>query len=200
MDRASRRRAAELLRRRAVLGVFTLRMALEAGFSRGAVRHRRVTGAWSHVVGTAFVDMEAPALDDVRRRAVGASLCWPSSVVCLRTAALLHGMPVGDDGATHVIVTGGRRPTLGLTPHFFDVPGGHVRRMLSFRVTSPRRTAIDCLAHFSFGEAERLMAWVRTRDILTLDDLSAAVDERAGQPGVTQLRRLLTLTAGGGLS
>ncbi|WP_345038504.1 hypothetical protein [Georgenia daeguensis] len=151
-------------------------------------------------MGTAFVDMEAPALDDVRRRAVGASLCWPSSVVCLRTAALLHGMPVGDDGATHVIVTGGRRPTLGLTPHFFDVPGGHVRRMLSFRVTSPRRTAIDCLAHFSFGEAERLMAWVRTRDILTLDDLSAAVDERAGQPGVTQLRRLLTLTAGGGLS
>jgi very-short-patch-repair endonuclease len=72
--------------------------------------------------------------------------------------------------------------------------------MLSFRITSPRRTALDCLALLPYDEAERLMAWVRTCETLTVDDLSTAVVERAGRPGVRQLRRLLALTAGGALS
>jgi len=200
MDSESTIRASDELRRRAVLGVFTLAMAREAGFTRGATRHRRAAGTWRHVVGTAFVDVTSPELEGIRRRAVGASLCWPSGVVCLRTAALLHGMPVHDDGSTHVVVSGKRRPSAGLVPHFFDLRPGDTRRMLSFRITSRPRTALDCLALLPWHEAERLMAWVRTREILTVRDLSAAVIERAGLTGVKQLRRLLTLTAGGALS
>ncbi|MCK6209828.1 endonuclease domain-containing protein [Georgenia sp. EYE_87] len=131
---------------------------------------------------------------------MGAALTWPDAVLCFRTAALLHGMPVQDDGSAHVVLRGRRQAGRGMAPHYFDVHRRDVRRMLSFRLTSRRRTALDCLALLPYQEAERLMAWVRTREILTVADLVKAVSERSGTPGVRQLRRLLAATRSGALS
>ncbi|WP_448073438.1 DUF559 domain-containing protein [Georgenia yuyongxinii] len=183
-----------------MLSVFTSTMAADAGLTRSVVRGKVARGVWRHVVGAAYVEAR-PArtgLDEVRLRAIGAGLTWPDSVVCLRTAAILHGMPVHDDGLTHVVVPHRRQSRRGLVPHYF--PAGEVRRVLSFRVTEPRSTAVDCLALMPFAEAERLMAWVRTREIVTVQDLSEAVESRHKRPGTNQLRRLLSITADGALS
>lgn len=202
MDAAEVVRATQRLRRSSVLGVFTLAMANEAGFTRGAVRHRVSRGRWQRLVGAAYVDATAsvPPVSDVYRRAAGAALTWPSAVVCLRTAALVHGLPVRDDGRVHVVVQGRRRVWAELVPHFLELGPGDARRVLSFRATTPLRTALDCLATFPYGEAENLLAWVRTREVVTVDALAAAVAERGGRPGVAQLRRLLAASAGGALS
>lgn len=120
--------------------------------------------------------------------------------MCLRTAALVHGFPVRDDGKTHVIEKGRSRGFAGLVPHLLEPGPGDVGRVFSFRTTTPLRTALDCLATFPYGEAENLLAWVRTREVVTVDALAAAVAERGGRPGVAQLRRLLAATARGALS
>ncbi|WP_193312880.1 DUF559 domain-containing protein [Georgenia subflava] len=198
-----REAAEERLRRAAVVGVFTARMASEAGLTRGAIRRKVASGQWVRLVGTAYVDATAPertVMDPVRQRAIGAALTWPEGVLCLRTAALLHGMPIHDDGHAHVATPVRRRGSRGLVPHLFGLDDNDISRMLSFRVTSRRRTALDCLALLPYGEAERLMAWVRTRDILRLADLSDALTERRGRPGVAQLRHLLVVTRRGALS
>ena len=203
MDRAAVASADERLRRAAVLRVFTLRMASDAGLTRGVVRGRLKRGSWRHVVGAAYVDVAEGApgvIDEVRLRAVGAALTWPDAVLCSRTAALLHGMPLRDDGSAHVVLPARRQAGRGMAPHYFDVHRRDVRRMLSFRLTSQRRTALDCLALLPYPEAERLMAWVRTREIITPVDLATAVRERRGTPGVRQLRRLEAATRSGALS
>lgn len=203
VDRRDLEAADERLRRAAVLGVFTMRMALAAGLTRGVARGRLAAGTWAHVAGTAYVDATVGmrgAIDAVRQRAIAAALTWPDSVLCLRTAALLHGMPLADDGIAHVVLPGRRAASRRIVPHYFDVGGRDVRRMLSFRVTSPRRTAIDCLAHLPRPEAESLLAWVQTRGIVTPAQLAGAVQERRGTPGVVQLRRLLEASRTGALS
>ena len=203
VDREALDAADEWLRRAAVLGVFTRRMAAAAGLTRGVVRSRVAAGTWRHVVGSAYLDAGVASrgvMDEVRLRAVGAGLTWPDGVLSLRTAALLHGMPLRDDGLAHVLLPSVRRVGRGLVPHFQPLERREVRRFLSFRVTSPRRTAIDCLALLPYAEAERLMAWVRTRDLVTLEDLMAATEERQGRPGVNQLRQLFAATRSGALS
>ena len=202
MDKQTLAEADGRLRRAAVLGVFTLTTASAAGVTRGVVRGRIRARAWEHVVGSAYTaaDHEHGVIDPVRLRAVGAALTWPDAVLCLRTAAVLHGMPVRDDGLAHVLLPVKRRASRGLAPHYVGVDRRDVRRFLSFRITSPRRTAIDCCGLLPYQEAERLMAWVRTRDILTLPQLEAVMEERRGRPGVVQLQRLLTDTRAGALS
>ncbi|MFD1506498.1 DUF559 domain-containing protein [Georgenia yuyongxinii] len=198
MDRRDREAAEHRLRKAKVLHVFTLAMAAQAGLTRAVIRVKVDRGVWRHVVGAAYVEQVPPTLDPVRLRAAGAALTWPKGVICLRTAALLHGMPVTDDHLAHVLVSQHHRPGRGLMPHYF--PAADVRRVLSFRVTGRRATAIDCLALMPLAEAERLMAWVRTREILTVAELRRAVDEWPGRPGVAQLRRLLADTSDGALS
>ncbi len=182
-----------------MLGVFTLATAAEAGLTRGVVRHKVATGTWRRIVGAAFMDVGVPsALDPVRLRAIGAALTWPDAVICHGTAALLHGLPVADDGHAHVLLPHRRQARHGLVPHYMEAT--EVRPMLSFRLTGARSTALDCLALLPFAEAERLMAWVRTREVITVSHLAADVEERRGRPGVEQLRRLLAMTRDGALS
>ncbi|WP_345039459.1 endonuclease domain-containing protein [Georgenia daeguensis] len=203
MDRAALAAADERLRRAAVLGVFTLRMASDAGLTRGVIRGRLRRGSWRHLVGGAYVagaGGSRGAADEVRLRAAGAALTWPDAILAYRTAGLLHGMPLHDDGTVHVVLPVRRQASRGVVPHYFDLHRRDVRRMLSFRLTSRRRTALDCLALLPYPEAERLMAWVRTREVITAADLVTAVRERRGTPGVRQLRRLEAATRSGALS
>ena len=202
VDRRDRGRAHEQLRRVAIGGVFTLAMARAAGLTRAAVRHRIARGRWRHVVGQAYVDLSvAPPTrqTDLQRRAIGASLSWPGSIVCLRTAAMLYGLPVAEDGETHVVVSDRRRPTAGLTPHRMRLAPGEVSARPSFRLTSRPRTVVDCLMQLPRREAESLMAWVLTRDVVGHDELARATESRAGHRGVAQLRALVADTADGAI-
>ncbi len=68
------------------------------------------------------------------------------------------------------------------------------------RITTPARTAVDCLADFPFGAALDLWAWVATRQILDHELLRAAIDGRRNWRGTGQLKQIAELVAGGAVS
>ncbi|GAA4429179.1 type IV toxin-antitoxin system AbiEi family antitoxin domain-containing protein [Georgenia halophila] len=178
-------------------------MAIEAGLTPAAIRHRIDSGRWRPVAGRAYVDTGRSVprwVTPVLQRAVGATMLWPTAIVCLRTAALLHELPVPDDDLVHLSVGPGRRAPRGVAGYSFEIPPRDVRRTAGFCLTAPRRTLLDCLSRLPYDEAERLMAWVRTRDLLTDTQLQAAIEERANTWGVPQLRSLVAATAHGALS
>lgn len=202
MDRASRTASEEALRRRARLGVFTREMALTAGFTPKAIRYRLDSGRWQRFTGAAYLDPQHPqaANPGPKHRATAALLTWPDAVVGLRTAGVLLGFPLEDDGVTHVICQPKRRPTRGIRPHKLHLERTETARMSAFTVTSPRRTAIDCLAHLPAAEAERLLAWLITRNTVRAADIAAAADARRGWHGTAQLRHLAHIAHSGALS
>ncbi|WP_170163280.1 endonuclease domain-containing protein [Bogoriella caseilytica] len=77
---------------------------------------------------------------------------------------------------------------------------GEVTHRGPLAVTTRARTALDCLMDFPRSDAESLMIWVRTREVLTATDLEEAIAARQGHRGVSQLRSLTALTADGALS
>lgn len=202
MDRSAIATATRRLRETAVTSVFTTTMARAAGFTDSAIRHRIRSGAWLHVAGSGYVDVSQRLHEptSVYRRAVAASLTWPGVVVCLSTAGLLHGLPITDDGVAHVTVSGARRHRPGLVPHWFELAPHETRPMASFDITTVERTALDLLMWLPPVEAESLLTWIRTREILTAQALEEAMAARAGRRGMRQLRRLTRMSAQGALS
>ncbi|HWJ86016.1 MAG TPA: DUF559 domain-containing protein [Cellulomonas sp.] len=55
-------------------------------------------------------------------------------------------------------------------------------------VTTKRRTIIDCLGRMSQAEAERLVAWVATRKLLSANELERWLEARRGAWGNAQRR------------
>jgi len=203
MNRNERDIAERALRRLSVLGVFTTAMAYRAGLTPAVARRRIANERWIPVAGRGLIDrgdLAGEEPDSARRRAVAGGLTWPTAIVCHRTAGLLHDFPIADDGETHLAVEGRRASYRGLTPHVHPVDADDVVRRYATGVTSRRRTALDCLALLPPREAERLLAWLRTREAVTLDDLTQEIEARRGRPGVRQWRHLVALTEGGALS
>ncbi|WP_448072296.1 DUF559 domain-containing protein [Georgenia yuyongxinii] len=186
------------LRRRAVAGVFTARMAMRAGFTRGAVRYRLAKGWWKPVVGDGIADASLEI--DVHRRVVAARMTYPGAVVIRRTAALLHGFPMEDDGTTHLHVGPGRRDRAGLSVHDVRLEPSDVTERDGVPMTSRERTAVDCLAHLGRHEAERLLAWVITREVLQPSALVDAAQDFKGRPHGLQLARLAEMAASGAVN
>ncbi|ROR73644.1 DUF559 domain-containing protein [Bogoriella caseilytica] len=187
-------------------GVFTRRMAHQAGWSESAVRHAIRTGRFRHLAGVGYADHDLPlgrsddAHREARLRAIAASLTWPAGVICFRTAALLHRLPVRDDGLAHLCIAPGRRRGRRLAPHSFELDPSEICQIAGVAVTNRRRTIVDCLALLPYDEAESLMAWVRTRDLMSVDALKEAARARARKRGAPQLRRIVAETARGALS
>ena len=67
-------------------------------------------------------------------------------------------------------------------------------------MTSPTRTAVDCLAGLPRPEALSLLPWLITRRIITRDHLEQGLDGYRRRAGFTQLRELFDLTRDGALS
>ncbi|WP_164745241.1 DUF559 domain-containing protein [Georgenia faecalis] len=196
---------AEALRRRAVAGVFTRAMAAECGFTRDAVRWRIASGRWVRVAGDCYAPAEIA--DDDRsdratlRRAVAATLTWPDAVIAYRTAAAIFRLPVLPCDHTHVILPSRRASRAGLRVHLVPPPSGRdLTRFDGFRTTTRSGTMVDCLSLLPRREAESLLAWVRSRELITVRALQQACTERHGRWGITQLRELTAMAARGALS
>lgn len=179
-------------------GVFTRREALEAGMSRHQVQHRVGSGRWVRVVGDGY--RLRTQMPDSRLRAQSAILTWPDVVVCGRTAALLHGAPLEDDGRAHVWSPVNRHPRHGIEPHRFTLGADDITRHGVLPVTSPLQTYLDCLARLPVDDARSLLAWVVTRDHVTLDQIRDRLGRFPGLWGNAQLRLLLRESARGALS
>ncbi|QOR69290.1 DUF559 domain-containing protein [Ruania alkalisoli] len=179
------------------LGTFTPPMAAAAGVSRAVLRYKLATEEWVRLCGSSIVRCEDR--DSVLHRAIGAVLTWPQAILCLRTAALLHGLPVTDDGVAHVLMPDTRKPRLNLRPSTYR-HGRQAIRLHGVPTTDLHTTIVDCLARLPEDEAWSLLAWVRTRELIGPDDLSERILHRFGMTGVVRLRELAEGAATGALS
>lgn len=179
-------------------GLFTTAQAVAAGMTAAQVRRRRKTKRWVTVAGDAL----APASFAItpRKLAYGAWLTWPDSVLCLGTAARLHGLPVpDDDGLVHVLVPHPRAARGALTPHEFAVLPSDVERTGRVHVTTLHRTIFDCVGRLDDRESERLLIWVLTRELLGRDELEHAIAQRPRRWGNTRRRRAVNDTRTGAM-
>lgn len=182
----------------ATTDVFTLEMLQQIGYSRRQLR-RWVEKRWViRVCGRAFV-VSGVAIT-VHRRAIGAYLTWPDAIVCFRTAAILHGFPLEDDGLTHVLVPDTRRPMRGMTLHRWSVRPAEVIIGDSMQLTDRITTLADCLGRLPSVEAWGLLAWMWTREMVTENEFSAQLDDRFHLYGVVRLRLMVRAVRRGALS
>lgn len=179
-------------------GVFTPVMAQEAGLTGRMLARLRRCGHVSLVCGRGFmIGTDPPTL---QQRAAAACQTWPDATICFRTAALLLGWPVDDDGATHVLLPNGRKPFAGLATHHWSIRPTEIEDHGSWRMTDPRTTLADCLGRLPDNEAWGLLAWLWTRDLITITDIEAQICERKGLYGVVRLRTMLAAVRRGAVS
>jgi very-short-patch-repair endonuclease len=69
-----------------------------------------------------------------------------------------------------------------------------------WRVTDRRTTLADCLGRLPASEAWGLLAWLWTRDLITVDDLEAQITDRKHLYGIVRLRRMLAAVRRGAVS
>lgn len=186
----------EVARRQA--GLFTRRQALAAGATEGQVRARRASGRWITVAGDALAPGHVVVGTWLRCQA--AALTWPDAVVCLSTAAALHGFPVQAPRDVHVVVGHHRASRGGLRTHQLLLDRAEVTRVGMALVTTRERTLFDCLGRLPEPEASGLLAWAVTRDVLSAADLQQAVARRPDRWGNRQRRQAVQDASSGALS
>ncbi|WP_143448362.1 DUF559 domain-containing protein [Kineosporia sp. A_224] len=178
-------------------GVFTQDQALAEGLTVRQVRRRCSSGAWRSL--TSVVLTAEPDPLPVAARAWTAVLTWPEAIVCRRSAAVLWGFPVRDDGTCHVVAKHGRHAA-GFAVHVVRPIDDDVVRHRGLPTTTARRTALDCLATMPAAEGLDLFAWLLTRRLLSRADVAADIQARRGRWGVAKLTELLEVTASGAVS
>ncbi len=153
------------------------------------VRRRLRGGRWMRVAGAALTlrDQSVGPWEQVH----AVWLTWPEATTCLGTAARLHRLPVADDGLIHVHVPTARPSRDALRAHRFGLdpsdtePAGHAR------VTTLRRTIIDCLGRLEPDQSDGLLAWVLSRRLLAADELAAWIGAHPGAWGNVPRRSAL---------
>ena len=162
-------------------GAFTRSQAVDAGATRGQVQWWTRRGLWVPVVGPVL--RSAAWAPDESTQAHAARLTWPDSVVALTTAARIHHLPVRDDGRIHVVVPSGRRHRGPLTPYQYRLDPGDVRTVGGVPVTTRERTILDCLGRLAVPDAQDLLAWVASRQMMSADRLREWLSRHAGRWG-----------------
>lgn len=179
-------------------GVFTLPMLLERGYTRRQLR-RWLAKRWvTRVCGRGFVRVGVAIT--LERRVLAACLTWPDVLVCFRTAAIFHGMPLEDDGLTHVLAPDTRRSMQGVVMHLWSVRPASVVIDGLVRMTDRETTLADCLGRCPEQEAWGVLAWMWTRDQVTERELSAQLKDRYHLYGVVRLRVMVKAVRRGALS
>lgn len=186
-------------------GVFTTRQALDEGWTRDRIRKRLQAGFWIPVIGRGIVSAGreisaiqrawATYLTVVRHTTLWAAAIseseWTTSVVSHMTAGAVYGFPLDADRG-HIIAAAHRAPS-GIHVHRDRLLNSEVVLVGGLRLTTKRRTALDCLAFLDWDAAVNLWAWLMTRQILTGEHLGAAARDRLGRRGTPNLVRLLRL-------
>jgi hypothetical protein len=128
-------------------------------------------------------------------------LTWPHAVTSHMTAARVHGFPLSGSVQAHASLPRKTGRSATITTWAFRVEAPDVWEVdAAVRLTSPRRTAVDCLAGLPEPIAGGLLAWLVTRGVTTRDDLERGVERYRRRPGAAQLRLWLDVTRAGALS
>jgi Transcriptional regulator, AbiEi antitoxin/Protein of unknown function (DUF559) len=173
-------------------GILARRDLLALGFSASAIRHRIAKGRL-HPVTRGVYAVGWPHLTRERRWMVAVLACGPEAVLSHRSAGTLWGIAGERRGIVDLSVRRHResrregmhvrsRPSL---------PADEVTSRDGIPVTNPVRTLIDLAAELETAALERSVNEADKYDLVDPDALRAALDDRAGQPGVRPLRGLL---------
>jgi hypothetical protein len=191
-------------------GVFTREQALAEGWTPRQVHLLVGRGDWVRAAGVALIarvalkDGVVPtggvAAPDAAALAWSAALTWPWAVTSHLTAAGLHGFPVQGDDVGEVTSTRNSRRAYRLRAHQAPLADDEVTTLGGLVLTTPERSAVDCLATLPLDDALDLWAWLSTRRVLTRPQLAEATRQRVGRHGVRRLVRLLGLTRSGAVS
>lgn len=184
--------------------VFTAAQAIAHGYTSRQVRRRLTTGHWHTVAGRGLTAHPPSGTDDrwsALALAWAAHLTWPDAVIGYHVAASLHGFPLDSGPDVHVLLPVRRAPGRGLVAHHVPFRRSDVALLPGdLPVTSPVRTAVDCLAVLDPDQAWPLFAWLVTRRRLDRALFTDHLQRRFGRPGTRQLRALHAQTTSGAVS
>jgi very-short-patch-repair endonuclease len=172
--------------------VVARRQLLELGFGSRSIEHRIKQGRL-HVVarGVYSVGLSDPTRE--RRWMTAVLSCGADAALSHRSAAALWEIGVEARGSITVSVRrsiGVQRTGLRVYRRRSLQAEEIVRRDL-IPVTTPVRTLIDLATELGPTAVERAVNEADKRDLTDPETLRAALEKRAGQPGVPALRRLL---------
>lgn len=185
-------------------GVFTRTQALADGFTRRQVDHRITRGLWTRTVGRGLVlgstEIDAWVL------AVSAWVTRPGCIILGKVAAALHGVRVPLDGTVEIWTDApGDRGPLGIQPRRVRLDTSDVVEVMAVdgtpgRIARRERACADLFRWEPTVQARNALAWARSRELITGDELLADV---AGQPrtrGNPQARRFADHCSTGAMS
>lgn len=174
------------------------RRALADGVTDSEIRHARDSGrlvriaAGAYVSDERFAALDAPALH--RARIAAALQSRPPGIVVSHTsAALLHGMDLGDLSLERVHLTrnhasGGGR-TAGVHVHATRFDATDVVALGGLAVTSPARTVVDTARISTFDQAVVVGDSALHRRLVTLDEILDEVGRAGPRKGIATARR-----------
>lgn len=178
-------------------GVVARRQLLALGFTPEAIKHRQRRGRL-HPAGRGVYAIGRPELSREGRWMAAILACGEGAVLSHRSAAALYEVGKERPGIIEVTIRRrGKHQRPGIRvrsrPH---LPPDDVGTFGGVPVTSPVRTMLD-LATVLDPQAiaarplERAVNDADKRDVIDPEALRAALDNRAGEPGVRALRALL---------
>ena len=171
-------------------GPISISQAEAAGVSRHQLRGpnwRRI--ARGRVVWTELDEVSAPVL------APGPEWLAPGAVFSHRTAAILHGLDLGELPLVEITAPNGRglwtRPGMHIRRARLD--DGDIAKEQGLPVTSRVRTAFDLARHLPLAESVAAVDMALHCRLVSRTDLEKYVHDRPGWQGVVQARRVVDL-------
>ncbi|MEK9501270.1 type IV toxin-antitoxin system AbiEi family antitoxin domain-containing protein [Gaopeijia maritima] len=185
-------------------GLVTRGQALSIGLASSSIARHVHSGRWARIGRGVY-----------RVWPIGAPLEWaqaallaagPESALSHTSAAHLKGwsgrpVEIAEEPIHLMSVGSGPRPRPLLVVHrVTEFEPGDVERHEGIALTSSARTLIDLADRLPPTELERTVARALRAELLTMDEVGAAIDRYAGRRGVAALRALAELEGGPALT
>ncbi len=169
-------------------GVVARRQLLEAGLTPKGINHR-ITRGRLRPVATGVYAVGRPSLTQHGRWMAAVLSCGVGGALSHTDAAALWGIRQ-TSGAIEVTAPTLRRRS-GIVSHRGKRLEAEVTRHQGIPVTNPIRTLVDLAPRIDRGELEAAVNEADKLDLVSTDELRAAVDEIPRRPGVAVLRSVL---------
>lgn len=156
------------------------------------------TTAWRKIFRDVYADSSLEVTHWLRSKAVSAYLAPRTSLIAGRSAAHLQGISPFDLSAPiEVLAPRPFGPVDGVTVHQGRAEPADMVMAQGIPVTSPLRTCSDLANWLDETEAVIFVEMFLARRLVTVEQLIAYADARAGQRGATRLRRAARLAEPG---
>ena len=173
-------------------GVVARRQLLALGYSAKGIQHRRLSGRL-HLVHRGVYSVGRPSVTAYGRWMAAVLACGPKAALSHSSAAALWRIGVEERDRIEVSVSSPfqrRRPGLRIYRHSSLWPEDLTSRH-GIPITSPIRTVVDMALRLDRRGVERMINEADKYDLVHPPGLRAALDARAGEPGVAKLRFIL---------